>query len=261
MKIACVGDNCIDFYDAQGERFPGGNPVNVAVYVRRLGGESAYAGAVGTDENGDFLLNALREKGVDVSHVQRLPGATALSHVSLLDGDRVFGDYEEGVMADFSLRDEDIDFLCAHDLVVTGLWGHAEGRLADIRARGTPVAFDGAERPFDPTALAALPHVDIAFFSDDRLSDEALREKMLQAAGLGPRLVVATRGSKGSLAYDGTSFYSCGIVPGRVVDTMGAGDSYIAGFLMAWLQKRNTPECMRSGAENAARTVGYAGAW
>ena len=48
MKIACVGDNCVDYYDNTGEVFPGGNPVNVAVYVRRMGGQSAYLGAVGT---------------------------------------------------------------------------------------------------------------------------------------------------------------------------------------------------------------------
>ena len=36
MKIACVGDNCIDFYDETGMACPGGNPVNVAVYARRL---------------------------------------------------------------------------------------------------------------------------------------------------------------------------------------------------------------------------------
>ena len=52
IKIACVGDNCVDFYDNTNEAFPGGNPVNVAVYVRRLGGESAYLGAVGTDDHG-----------------------------------------------------------------------------------------------------------------------------------------------------------------------------------------------------------------
>ena len=51
------------------------------------------------------------------------------------------------------------------------------------------------------------------------------------------------------------------IVPCSVVDTMGAGDSFIAGFLMAWLKKESIPACMRAGAENAAVTLGYPGAW
>ena len=113
MKIACVGDNCVDYYDNTGEVFPGGNPVNVAVYVRRMGGQSAYLGAVGTDAYGGLILQALEEKGVDVHRVKRLPGATALSHVCLIDGERVFGDYDEGVMAQFALTPGDVEFLCS----------------------------------------------------------------------------------------------------------------------------------------------------
>ena len=166
MKIACIGDNCIDYYEESGLAFPGGNPVNVAVYARSLGAQTAYLGAVGTDPYGDLLLRRLSEEGVDVSHVQRLPGATALCHVSHVNGDRVLGDYDEGVMAEFSLLPEDFRFLGACDLAVTGLWGHAEHSLEAIRAMGIPVAFDGAERPFDPAGRIALPHTDIAFFSD-----------------------------------------------------------------------------------------------
>ena len=261
MKIACIGDNCIDYYDESGLAFPGGNPVNVAVYARRLGVESAYLGAVGTDFYGELLLRQLGEKGVDVSHVQQLPGRTALCHVSLRDGERVLGDYDEGVMAAFSLRQEDLEFLRNYDLAVTGLWGHAEGSLSTIRSLGIPVAFDGAERPFDPAGLIALPNSDIAFFSDDALSDTRLKEKICAVAELGPGLVVATRGGKGSLAYDGLNFFSCSPAPCEVVDTMGAGDSFIAGFLLAWLRRESIPACMRAGAENAAITIGYAGAW
>ncbi len=67
MKIACIGDNCIDSYDETGKYYPGGNAVNVAVYLHRMGVESSYVGAVGNDENGERLRRALLEKGVDVS--------------------------------------------------------------------------------------------------------------------------------------------------------------------------------------------------
>lgn len=261
MRIACVGDNCVDFYDNTNEAFPGGNPVNVAVYVRRLGGESSYLGAVGTDAHGRLMIDALAGKGVDVSHVQVLEGATALTHVNRIDGERVFGDYEEGVMADFALRDEDIDFLCTHDLVVSGLWGHAENHLHKVRERGIPVAFDCAERPLEDASLIALPHTNIAFFADDISSDEELREKILRVAQLGPQLVVATRGIKGSLAYDGKDFYAYGIVKCEVGDTMGAGDSFIAGFLFALMEGRSIPDCMAHGAWNSSVTLGYKGAW
>ena len=41
IRIAAAGDNCMDVYDKENKAFPGGNPVNVAVYVARLGGASA----------------------------------------------------------------------------------------------------------------------------------------------------------------------------------------------------------------------------
>ena len=103
--------------------------------------------------------------------------------------------------------------------------------------------------------------MNVAFFSDDASDEESLKARILEVAALGPQIVVATRGGKGSLAYDGESFYLGQIVPCSVVDTMGAGDSFIAGFLMAWLKKESIPACMRAGAENAAVTLGYPGAW
>ena len=41
MKIACIGDNCIDSYDETGKYYPGGNAVNVAVYLHRMGVDCA----------------------------------------------------------------------------------------------------------------------------------------------------------------------------------------------------------------------------
>ena len=166
MKIACIGDNCIDSYDETGKYYPGGNAVNVAVYLRRLGLESSYVGAVGNDENGERLRRALLEKGVDVSRLRVIDGPTAVSHVRMLDGDRVFGAYEEGVMADFRPTQEDVEFLCIHDLAAATLWGHAESILPELRRRGIPTAFDASESPLCETARIALPHTSLFFFSD-----------------------------------------------------------------------------------------------
>ena len=245
-RIGCVGDNCVDHYRQTGEDHFGGNPVNVAVYTRRLGGDISYVGAVGTDGRGAALLDALRRRGVDVSHVHVDEGSTAVTYVEHINGDRVFGNYDEGVMARFALTEEDIAFL---------------GYLARIRQAGAVTAFDCSDRPEDPAAQTALPCTDIAFFSDDGSDDEALRQRLRQLAALGPRIVVATRGSRGSMAYDGQRFYGQGIVPCRVVDTMGAGDSFIAGFLHSWLEGLDIPGCMAAGAQCSAVTLGYEGAW
>ena len=109
--------------------------------------------------------------------------------------------------------------------------------------------------------MIALPQTDIAFFSNDLLPLDQLKERILSIASLGPKLVVATRGGQGSLAYDGSRFVACSPTPCELIDTMGAGDSYIAGFLLAWLRGSSLIACMQAGAQNAAVTIGYAGAW
>ena len=198
---------------------------------------------------------------MDVSRLRVIDGPTAVSHVRMLDGDRVFGAYEEGVMADFRPTQEDVEFLCIHDLAAATLWGHAESILPELHRRGIPTAFDASESPLCETARIALPHTSLFFFSDSNSEDDALRDKLRALRSMGPELVIATRGGRGSLAFDGTEFYTADVVPCPVVDTLGAGDSYIAGFLAAWLSRQPVPICMTAGAKNAAVTIGYTGAW
>lgn len=261
MKLAAVGDNCMDVYDNTGKAYPGGNPVNVAVYFVRLGGAASYTGVVGTDQYGTLMKEKIAAKSVDVSHIRFVEGNTAITHVELIDGERVFGDYDEGVLKNFKLTDEELDFLCSHDLVVTGLWGNVHNDLGQIKARGVPVAFDAATRPEDPAAAAAIPATDYLFFASDDGDTPKLREQMKELWDRGPKLVVATLGERGSIAYDGNEFIVFGIVPCQVVDTMGAGDSYIAGFLKGILEQKPIQECMRMGASNSSITLEYDGAW
>lgn len=260
-RLVTIGDNCIDFYDVSGEMFPGGNPVNVAVYTRRMGAEAAYIGAVGNDMQGRFMLEAMRRKDIDVSRVKIIPGSTALTHVSIVEGNRVFGDYDEGVMADFKLDESDLRFISDFDMAASGLWGKIEGDFVKIRALGVMTAFDCSDRPDDPAAQTALPNTDIAFFSDDFSDDAELKAKLAHIAALGPRIVVATRGARGSLAFDGERYTHFGVPDVAIRDTMGAGDSFIAGFLNAYLSGKPIKDCMAEGTRQSGITLGYSGAW
>ena len=91
MKLAAVGSNCIDYYNNLdgGKAFPGGGPVNMAVYTVRLGGEAAYIGPVGNDSYGEIMMEAMKKKGVNISHLRVEEGKTAVSQVELVDGERI----------------------------------------------------------------------------------------------------------------------------------------------------------------------------
>mgnify|MGYP000343952523 FL=1 len=56
----------MDVYDQTDGAFPGGNPVNVAVYAVRLGGEASYTGVVGDDAYGKLMKESIAKKGVDI---------------------------------------------------------------------------------------------------------------------------------------------------------------------------------------------------
>ena len=264
MKLAAVGSNCIDHYNNidNGRSYPGGGPVNMAVYTVRNGGQASYIGPIGTDDYGKIMYDAVKAKGVDVSHMHIVEGKTAVTEVELIDGERVFGDYDEGVLSSYRLSDGDIDFIAGHDVVVCDLWGKVEEQYKDLKERGIRTAFDCATRPEDAEAQTAMPYSDYLFFSSDEGDNEELRGQMKRYQEKGPKLVIAMLGTDGSLCYDGKEYHRYGIVEcDDVVDSMGAGDSYIAGFLGALIDGKEIEECMHAGAATATETLKYFGAW
>jgi len=256
VRIAAVGDNCIDVYEHGA--YPGGNPVNVAVYTRRLGHQSAYIGAVGNDAYGTILLEALSKKEVDTSHVQVLEGNTATTQVTMIGQERILGDYDEGVFSQFTLSTDDKAFIQQFDLMVSGIWSRVENDLSDIHI---PIAFDFADKWDSPLWEKVLPEIQFAFYSDDTHPLEQVKAFMIHAQKQGPEMIICTRGEHGSIAYDGQQFYEYGIISCPVVDTMGAGDSYIAGFLCDYFEHHDIHHAMEAGAKNSAVTIAYHGAW
>ena len=83
-----------------------------------------------------------------------------------------------------------------------------------------------------------------------------VKELMKKYQSLGPTLVVATFGEDGSLVWDGKEFYSAGITPAeKVVNTVGAGDSFLAGFMHGIMTGKSIPECQKEGADLSAKIV------
>lgn len=265
MRLVAIGSNCIDFYENLdgGKAFPGGGPVNMAVYTIRLGGSASYIGPVGTDEYGKIQLNSMKEKAVDCSHVYTIDGKTAVTQVMLLNGDRKFTGYDQGVLADFRLSDEDLQFIAEnHDVVVSDQWGKIAEYFPKLQKMGLPTAYDCSTGVSRPSALSVIPHTDYLFFSADDGDCRTLRELIKIIHSMGPKLVIAMLGKEGSLCFDGKDFHKYGIVPcDNLVDTLGAGDSYISGFLFGLVHGLSIEECMAKGAENATETLKYFGAW
>ena len=57
-----------------------------------------------------------------------------------------FSGYEEGVLANFQLTDEDIEYIATHDIMVSAIWGNIHHQLSKIQAQGIQIAFDFATK-------------------------------------------------------------------------------------------------------------------
>ena len=131
-------------------------------------------------------------------------------------------------------------------------WLADKGELKQtLIAHGVSVSQDLAVNP-------GANGLSIAFVSAG--ADLARAEVLLRGAlEAGARLGVATMGELGSLASDGRHRASAGAVPVHVVDTTGAGDSFIAGFLAAHVAGRPLERCLVHARDAAAMTCTHFG--
>ena len=260
-RILGIGDNTIDTYVSAGLQFPGGNAVNVAVLSRRLGADTSYLGCLGDDEGGAILEAALREEGVDLSHVRRLPGSNARARIAHDRGDRRFIGSIPGVRGRYDLSAADFEFIAAHDLVHTSCNSDLDAGLARIAVAARRLSYDYSEKWTDERLDATLAHVDIAFLSAPRLAEGECEALARRCEVRGPSTVVVTRGTAGAVALANGRVLRQAAVATHVVDTLGAGDGFIAGFLVAQLHGAEFPVALARGAAMAARVCTWQGAF
>ena len=257
LRFATVGDNCIDRFMPVGQSLIGGNAVNVAVQLARLGHSSFYFGAVGNDRDGLRTRHALMTNNVRVDYVQERSGATAYTNIQVLEsGDRVIVYEDFGVCAGYAPEHAEIDILMMMSHVHIG-WLDDGGFLKKkLINAGISVSQDLSVN-VDIGNLSARG-LSVAFGSagEDKAVAEAMIVEFLKS---GAQLVVVTRGAYGSTVCDGALRFDTGIEPVEVIDTTGAGDSFIAGFLSARLAGCSLQDCLRSGRKLAAFTCGHHG--
>ena len=259
-SIVCFGDNCVDLYDVPVKRrFVGGNALNTAVHAKLAGCETSYVGSVGRDVNGRAVLKKLKDKGIDARYVQVFDTETAWTTVAFNGTERVFAEEFLGPVSQFDLTPEVLQYLFGHTLIHNTWQGGTEKKLPGFKQSGKSlISMDFGERYSQEFLDLCIPFVDIAFFSKDTDSVSKAEAFARGIHPLGPEFVVVTMGKHGSFVSQnggGTNFAP--IAPAKVVDTLGAGDTYIGTFLAALVRKEPIPECMRLATEAAARTCTF----
>ncbi|MDH2091652.1 PfkB family carbohydrate kinase [Rhizobium pusense] len=258
-RILAFGDNVVDCYRDQSLMFPGGNCVNHAVFARRAGAETAYAGAVCDDDAGRLIRQALIEEGVDVSSLRIEPGQTAYCVIETRNGDRTFVGANLGVSI-IAPSQADLARLSDFDAIHTGRSSHVDSWLPRF-AELAKVSYDLAT-VHDPERIAQVaPHCFLIALSAGDLSREEALSLAQLARTAGARWSLVTRGIEGALLAGETDMFEVPAQPAEAIDTLGAGDTYIAYLLVGLLNNLPPEAALRNAAEAARQTCLIRGAF
>lgn len=261
-----IGDNVVDLYRDRGVYYPGGNALNVAVLARRFGlAETQYVGILGSDAEGAHVRKSLLAEGLSDAWLRVADGPNGKAQVDHdADGERIFcGTNHGGIRRKVMLRMDDDDFALITRLghVHSSCFSYIEPELPRIAAAAERLSFDFSTQR-DPSYLRQVcPHLDIAFLSGQGLDDAGVARLIAEVQAAGVARVCVTLGERGAIWADGETRISQPVSEAQVVDTMGAGDAFIAGFLAASIGGAGTRDALARAADCAAECCGWAGAW
>ena len=266
MIVAC-GEALIDLflYDRKGthikaEAVAGGSPFNVAIGLARLGQQVAFCGGLSTDSFGEFLSSILKSEGVDLTYAVRTPRLSTLSVVSTDAAGHARYSFHGEAAADRFVTPADLAFALPADVQALSFGSYtlavepvasAYLSLAQREAARRVVSIDPNIRPtvigdlsgYDRHLERFLRHATIVKVSEEDLelvfgSNPDIPRIAREWMRLGPPLIVVTCGARGAVAFNGNTRIDC---PGRaikVIDTVGAGDSFHAALLASLAAQR-----------------------
>jgi 2-dehydro-3-deoxygluconokinase len=289
-RVACIGECMIELKQAQGGLYSrgfGGDTLNTAVYLARLGAEVDYLTALGDDPISDEMLAGWAAEGVGTRRVARLPGRLPGLYLIETDeaGERRFFHWRENSAArslmDMPETGELLNSLASYDLVylsaiTLSLYSESgRGRLIaalrGARDGGTRIAFDTNFRirgwPDLDIARAvyrdAFEAADIALASTEDLLPLYPGESdiSLMARIASPEAVLKLSVPASVVRFEGVSNeVKAEPMTKPVVDTTAAGDSFAAAYLFARLAGADPIEAARTGHRLASVVVCHPGA-
>lgn len=262
----------------------GGAESNVAIGLRRLGARVGWIGRLGEDGLGDYIARELRAEGLDVFSVRDADAPTGLMLKNHRTRDRTSVSYYRAHSAGSRLSPADLpeEIIAASRLLhVTGITAalsdsaresvHAAVRIA--RAHGVVVSFDLNYRSSLWSREEAraeyefmLGQTDILFASTDEAEivtgeHEDIGALAAVLGDLGPREVVIKQGSDGACARCDGATYEQSAIQVPVVDTVGAGDAFVAGYLSEYLRGSAIDVRLLTGVRAGAFACTGGGDW
>lgn len=262
----------------------GGAESNVAVALRRLGTSVTWVGRVGADSLGDLVLRELLGEGIDVVPIRDAAAPTGLMIKERRTAESLKVWYYRSGSAGSHLEPGDLPeelIARARLLHITGITPALSETAAAATHRAIACARDaGVLVSFDLNYRAALwspeeageqfrrimADADIVFAGDDEAAmavgpTSDLSDMARRINALGPSQVVLKRGANGCTALIDGVEHSRAAVPVRVVDTVGAGDAFVGGYLSELLRGAGADQRLLTATQVGAFACLVPGDW
>ncbi len=238
----------------------GSSSAIVAHNAAALGARVAFTTLIGADDFGRLAIERLHAAGIDISHVGRHKSISTGITLLLPHGDLRHILTFPGTIAELTVADLDFDFLLQSRhfhlsslYLQRGLHVGLPDLLRRLKEASLTISLDTNDDPEDrwgSPLLEVLPYVDVFLPNEDemcRMTQASNLDDALQELPVKPPAIVVKRGSRGARVYQrgqATDVAPLSVVP---KDTIGAGDSFDAGFLHAYLLSRDIITCARAG--------------
>ncbi|TFG32505.1 carbohydrate kinase family protein [Candidatus Thorarchaeota archaeon] len=245
----------------------GGSAANFATQATRLGVKTTLMSCVGDDVYGELVIKELTKIGVDTSNILVLDknetGIFFYAHdpqndqiVVAKPGANKF--LEKRFFEDDSIADAKV-------IHVAGSFPMMIGRASEMTTtHGMVLSLDPGRAAKDLDFNRILKQTDLLFLNSDELKEyfklEPTESALRKFAKTFPGVVILKMGKNGAIATDGFEYCTSQIFDVPVKDTLGAGDSFAAGFITAWTRSERIPQALNVANATAALTIKHEGA-
>ncbi|WP_320113204.1 carbohydrate kinase [Draconibacterium orientale] len=276
-EILCIGEVLWDRLPSGAK--PGGAPMNVALHLNAIGLDVAIASRIGEDDPGNKLKDFLKSSGVTTKYIQTdefLPTSEVLVHLD--DNNNATYEICEPVAWDSILLTEELINKAKNSgLVIYGtlasrnpltrktllkLLDNDGIKLIDVNFRKPYDSKEVVEKLLEKTDIVKLNDDELVVFAqwyDKHKYDEKSLIKWF-VSHYNIKMVCVTKGENGALLYCDGKFYEHSGFKVNAVDTVGAGDAFLAGLIASLLNKKEPADALAFACATGAFVASKAGA-
>ncbi|KYH39884.1 MAG: Sugar kinase, ribokinase family [Candidatus Bathyarchaeota archaeon B63] len=250
---------------------PGGSAANTAVGLARLGVRTGFIGKVATDREGDLLIRAFLDEGVNTDGIVISEYGRSGTVIGFVDeeGERALY-VDPGVNDSLKFDEIDLEYASQADMI------HLTSFVGDVSFQSQKrlvEALPGTSVSMDPGAIYARRGLEelkpiigrcLVFFPNEHelrlLTGKDYREGAEDLLRMGARIIAVKLGARGCYVTDGEESHMIGPFDVEVIDSTGAGDAFCAGFIYGLIKNKTLRECGVLGNFVASRALTRMGA-